>query len=141
MRCSRVVISFLLLKASQLVLLFSSQSPASCMSPVIAHVMSAHCRGLLACVLPRTVCQLEVELQRAKSTEAQLLEIAREEVRQRRRSEEEVARLNTKVTEGYSKIASVEAMAQQLQESMDLRTSTVFAVLPGRRSSPCVLRV
>ena len=67
---------------------------------------------------------------RAKDAEAQLLDIAREEARQRRKSEEEVVRLTSVVNDGYSKIASVEAMAQQLQESMNLCTCT--CVLPWR---------
>lgn len=56
---------------------------------------------------------------RAKAAEAHLLDIARSEARERRKSEEEVARLTTVVNDGYSKIASVEAMAQQLQDSMN----------------------
>ena len=68
---------------------------------------------------------------RAKDAEAQLLDIARAESLQRRKSEEEVVRLTTVVNQGYSKIASVEAMAQQLQESMNLRTKSC-ALLPWR---------
>jgi len=63
-----------------------------------------------------------LELLRAKDAEAQLLDIARSEARQRRKSEEEVARLTSVVNDGYSKIASVEAMAQQLQDSMNMCT-------------------
>ncbi len=81
-----------------------------------------------ACVLPR---QLEVELQRARGAEKELMGIALEEARQRRRSEEEVARLTHAVHDGYGKIASVEAMAQQLQDSMNLRACLCACVCGG----------
>jgi hypothetical protein len=62
--------------------------------------------------------QLATELQQARESEARLLEIARSEARERRRSEGEIARLQSIVTDGYDKIASVEAMAQRLQDNM-----------------------
>ena len=73
------------------------------------------------CVPACAGVQIELELMRAKAAEAHLLDIARSEARERRKSEEEVARLTTVVNDGYSKIASVEAMAQQLQDSMNAR--------------------
>jgi hypothetical protein len=84
-----------------------------------------------------------LELLRAKDAEAQLLDIARSEARQRRKSEEEVARLTSVVNDGYSKIASVEAMAQQLQDSMNMctcvgphRLDHSSHCLPSRHSCP-----
>lgn len=82
--------------------------------------------------------QLAQELKLARESEARLRHIAQTETQSRKRNEAEVARLQSVVHDGYSKIASVEAIAENLQTSVHTRALPRDLTSPGFRIRPCL---